>query len=208
MSTISNSNSQFPLRNSFSGSYINAADKTMISVSCMSNVPGTITITQSYAGVDTHATTHTIDVPASIFIDNFSIISLKYVKVSWAVTSGTIDNSGWLQTKIYDSSSTIVSNFGSYNNAWNNELTGTSGNSNSVNCQYASNCTMFGHVDGATTISVWISQNNTNFYQTGYRYVATGDEDVWLNIKYIGAQYIRLQSSVDVTANITLAGKF
>ena len=96
---------------------------------------------------------------------------------------------------------------GTQGNAWDNVATGANGNSNSIDTQYTSNVDIFGVVSGATEISIYLSQDNTNFYDSGIVIEITEAEDFAVIDLPIGARYIRLQSSNDITATTTIASK-
>lgn len=95
---------------------------------------------------------------------------------------------------------------GAINNAWNNELTGAGGASDSLDTLDASQVSAMGDVDGATTLEFEVSQDNVNYYQTGVTVVLVGAGDFHFSLT-TAAKYVRLTSSADVTANATLVAK-
>jgi hypothetical protein len=96
---------------------------------------------------------------------------------------------------------------GTHANAWNAVSTGTNGNSTAIDCQYTPYVSVFGTVNGTTTISIQVSQNNTNFYTVDSITISSlGGGDFGGNYM-IGARYVRLQSGTSRTATATIAGK-
>lgn len=91
-------------------------------------------------------------------------------------------------------------------NAWNNAATGAGGVSNAVDCQGSHTVTAFGHVSGATTLTVQFSQNGTTFYDTATTTAPVGAADFALSFS-TGARWVRVKSSGAVTATATIAGK-
>lgn len=98
----------------------------------------------------------------------------------------------------------IVQTVGTHANLWNNAATGANGNSSVVDCQYTAFITIFGTSSANTSMSVQVSQDNTNFYTISTFTTGTGDFGTNLTI---GARYIRLQSASNRTVTATLAGK-
>ena len=96
---------------------------------------------------------------------------------------------------------------GTNGNAWNNDLTGVLGDSNPIDCQYVQNISMFGTSDGATTLSLYASQDNINYYDTGTFLTLGGGGDFYFNSTGYSARYARIRSSATVTVTLTLAGK-
>lgn len=82
---------------------------------------------------------------------------------------------------------------------WNAASTGVAGNSSSLDTTYCANVTFYGTVSAATTLSVFVSPDDSNWYDSGVDYVAAGSGNFYINMT-TGAKYVRLQSSADVTA--------
>lgn len=95
---------------------------------------------------------------------------------------------------------------GAHANAWSAAAVGAGGNSASIDCQYTPHISAFGTSNGNTTISLQVSQDDTNFYTAATATVGGGGGDFALNLT-IGARYIRLQSSQARTITATIAGK-
>lgn len=96
---------------------------------------------------------------------------------------------------------------GAHANAWNAAAVAINGNSTAVDCQYVSVISAFGNANAATTIKVFASQDNANFYDTGLQQVLAGAADFSINTNTIGARYVRLLSTAAATVTATIAGK-
>jgi hypothetical protein len=98
---ISDSNTTRTLTSSFTGSLINVAEYSSVSVSCISDVAGSVSIKQSINGSNWDKI-NTLNVRANIA--DFITITLPYefLQVTWAGTSGT---TGRLSTKLHADSS-------------------------------------------------------------------------------------------------------
>lgn len=94
---------------------------------------------------------------------------------------------------------------GVHANAWDNVAVGAGGTSTAIDCQYQGIISAFGHVSGATTITLQYSQDNSNFYDAGSS-VTIGAADFFIDVR-TGARYMRLKSSGAVTITATIAGK-
>lgn len=90
-------------------------------------------------------------------------------------------------------------------NAWSNATTGANTNSNSLDIWGNPFVSAFGHVSGATTITLMYSQDNTNWY-AGPTVVLAGAADFKIDAT-TGARYVALQSTNSVTATATLTAK-
>jgi hypothetical protein len=95
---------------------------------------------------------------------------------------------------------------GAHANAWNAAAVAINGTSNSVDCQYEANITVFGNVSAGTTITLQVSQDNTNWYDSDKTQAPSGAGDFCFSAT-IGARYIRLKSSAAATITATIAGK-
>lgn len=95
---------------------------------------------------------------------------------------------------------------GTEGNAWDGAGTGAGGNSAAVDVAGGSVVSIFGEVDGATDLSVWWSQDGTNFYQSGETISLAGAGDFGETFR-VAAAFVRLQSSNDVIATATVANK-
>lgn len=95
---------------------------------------------------------------------------------------------------------------GAHGNAWNAASVLADGESTAIDCQYQHRISAFGSVDAATTVSVLVSQDNTNFFDTGSSSVLGGAGDFHLSLE-TAARYVRLKSSGTATITATIAGK-
>ena len=95
---------------------------------------------------------------------------------------------------------------GAHANAWSAAAVAAGGNSASIDCQYTPHISAFGTSNGNTTISLQVSQNDTDFYTAATVVVGGGGGDFALNLT-IGARYIRLQSSAARTITASITGK-
>jgi len=95
---------------------------------------------------------------------------------------------------------------GVHANAWNNIAVGIGGTSAVIDCQYQRTISAFGNVSAATTIKVQVSQDGTNFYDSGSEQVLAGAADFHITLD-TGARYIQLHSSAAATITATTAGK-
>lgn len=95
---------------------------------------------------------------------------------------------------------------GTQGNAWNAASVNAAGTSSAVDCQYQRNISAFGSVDAATTVSVYVSQDNTNFYDSGSSVALGGSGNFHVSLT-TAARYVRLQSSGTATITATIAGK-
>lgn len=94
---------------------------------------------------------------------------------------------------------------GIQDNAWAAAVTGINGVSASIDCQFTPFVTAFGSVSGATVITLQISQDNITFTDAVTNTIAAaGDFEI---SRTVGARYVRLKSSLSVTASATIAAK-
>jgi hypothetical protein len=102
-----------------------------------------------------------------------------------------------------DQASVVV---GAHANAWNATAVGAGGNSTAIDCQYTPFVTAFGNTSGATTISLQVSQDNSNFFTAATVTIGTGGGNFGIDVT-TGARYVRLSSSNARTITATIAGK-
>ena len=94
---------------------------------------------------------------------------------------------------------------GVHANIWSAVLTGTGTSTNTLDIKNAPFVSAFGHSDGAATITLMVSADNTNFY-AGPTQVLAGASDFCINAS-VGAQFVALKSSANVTATGTIQAK-
>ena len=107
------------------------------------------------------------------------------------------------------SGSLSVAVCGSHGNAFNTRTTtGANEASNSVDTQYCSNLSVFGEVDRACVLTIQLSADDTNWYNSEYSYEATGAEHVAITLTGVGARYWRvLCDTLGTTLTVTIMGK-
>ncbi len=113
---------------------------------------------------------------------------------SMTFSSGLVVNVGVLPT------------VGTHGNAWDNVGVSVSGTSNTIDCQYCYNISVFGNTDSATTLTVQVSQNSNDWYDTSSTIVMSLAGDFHLSLTS-GARYLRLRSSSSAIITATIAGK-
>lgn len=95
---------------------------------------------------------------------------------------------------------------GSHANIWNAAATGAGTTStNTLRTFDAPFVSVFGHVSGATTITLMLSADGVNFY-AGPTVSPSGAGDFFINAT-VGAQYLALQSSNNITATGSIQAK-
>lgn len=95
---------------------------------------------------------------------------------------------------------------GAQANAWNAAVVGIAGDSVAIDCQHQSNISAFGNVSAATTITIYVSQDNVTYYATATNVVLGGPGDFHFSFQS-AARYVRLRSSAAATITATIAGK-
>jgi hypothetical protein len=120
-----------------------------------------------------------------------------------------VDQVGLFKTTDFTEDRNIVTvpKVGTEGNVWNNELTGINTNGGVVNIENVKHLSIFGDVDGATDIYIMVSQDNINFYKAAAADISPAGSGNFHIETDIGANYVTLQSSNDVTATATIAGK-
>lgn len=82
------------------------------------------------------------------------------------------------------------------------DAAGTGANGDSAGFQpNGCHLSFYGNLSGATTISLWLSDDSTNWYMDINSFVASGSTDMAMHVT-CSAKYVRLRSSNDVTATI------
>lgn len=95
---------------------------------------------------------------------------------------------------------------GAQGNAWLAAATGAGGFSAALDTLDASIVSAFGNVNGATTLTVQVSEDNATYYDTATTVVLGGAGDFHTSFT-TAAKYVRLKSSNNVNATATLAAK-
>jgi len=83
---------------------------------------------------------------------------------------------------------------------WDDSVpSGINGNSIQVNLnQNSANITCFGNVDGATILTLQLSNDNFNYYDSQYSLTTTGSQDFGFSVPASSIKFCRLKSSSDV----------
>lgn len=92
-------------------------------------------------------------------------------------------------------------------NAWSAAAVLAAGNSAAIDVLNSTSVCAFGNVSAATDIKVFVSVNNTNFYDTGIKQTLAAAGDFYIQLNNMGARYVRLQSSAAATITANIAGK-
>jgi len=95
---------------------------------------------------------------------------------------------------------------GLHANAWSAADTGAGGTSGPVDTWCAPHVTAFGNASGATTLTLQVSQDGTNWYDSQVTQALAGAGDFCLNAS-VGARFVRLKSSNDVNVTATISAK-
>lgn len=95
---------------------------------------------------------------------------------------------------------------GTHANAWSAAVVGANGTSTAIDCQYEPFIAAFGNVSANTTITMQVSQDNANFYDSASTKITGAPADFFL-FETVGARYIRLKTSGAATITATIAGK-
>lgn len=101
---------------------------------------------------------------------------------------------------------TVFCNTGQIGNLWNNAATGAGGTSTAVDTFNCGILSFMGTSSGATTLTVQYSPDNAAFYDSSTTIVLGGAGDFGVTVS-IGAEYVRLKSSNNVTVTATVQGK-
>ncbi len=89
---------------------------------------------------------------------------------------------------------------GSQNNAWNNASPAINGTSTAIDCQYSKEVDVFGkNTTGDGVLTLQLSQDNVTYYDSAYSVNVSAATDFHGHF-CLGARYVRLKSSVGMTA--------
>ena len=85
-------------------------------------------------------------------------------------------------------------------NLWNNVSTGVGGVSSLINATFNNrDYLFFGSVSGATVLTVQVSNDFANWYDTQYSYTSSSAAGFGFSVSLV-AQFVRLKSSANITA--------
>jgi len=108
MTTISKENSISPLTvATFTGTTVNVSTYSAVSVTCKANVGGTITIRQSFDGINWDKADD-LTIVADIFSERTENVVMPYLSVYWSATS-TTPSSGRITTKLHSNGLGLLS---------------------------------------------------------------------------------------------------
>ncbi len=96
--------------------------------------------------------------------------------------------------------------YGTEGNAWNNATVSPSDVSTTIECLHCHNISVFGTTNSATTLTVQVSQDSNNWYDTSNTIVMVGSGNFHLFFN-TGARYIRLRSSSGCTLTASIVAK-
>jgi hypothetical protein len=98
---------------------------------------------------------------------------------------------------------TVPQTVGAHGNAWSAAAVGAGGTSTSLDTRYTPFVSIFGNTSGGTVLTVQLSQNDADWYDST-THAVNGDFGFHLTI---GARYVRLKNSVARTITATIAAK-
>ena len=182
--------------------YIGTYEKQLYNSAQITVLSDTTTELICYQSLNKTQTQNTaFQVPAGVYFTYNIALNLPYVYFT------VRNNSGTNQTLL--NFSVIYKNVNSNNKGsvqvWNGSNTGDSGFSMPVYLnQNSANITCFGNVDGATTLSLQLSNDNATYYDSQYSITTTGAQNIGFSVPASSILYTRLKSSNDVSALLFL----
>ena len=216
--TIYKSNVTF--NNSGSGPTSNVAITSPLTGGGAVNIGGSVSISNYPASQDVNVTNASLAVTGSVDVNNFPATQdVNVTNASLAVT-GSIDVNNFpatqdvnvtnasldvsdadTHTKLDNIQTQLEKSNKGNSTLWSNNLTGVNGVSLVVNLSNVnqSNLTLYGSVNGATSLVVQFSNDGTTFYDTQYSYNQSASGDWGFNITACPL-YLRLKSTNSVTA--------
>jgi hypothetical protein len=162
-------------------------------------VSGGTSVTQYTAGTDSYLNGTTIITGCGVVRRD---VASSLVDANDQITMLQVDSTGALRV----TGGSTITPVGTHGNLWNNETPIAGSNSNSVDTQYTTAVDFFGFVSGACTLTVRLSQNDSDWYDSIYSYVAEGSTEFHI-ATVIGARYVRLFTDESVTITATAAAK-
>jgi len=178
--------------------YIGTWEKSLYNSAVITVISDTTTELICYNSLNkTQVQTTTFQVPANKYFTYNINLNLPYVYFT------VRNNSQFNQTLL--NFSVIYKNIPDNNKGtlqiWNDsEPTGTDGTSNPVFLnQNSANMTFFGHVDDATTLTLQLSNNNTDYYDSQYSLTTTAAQDFGFSVPASSVVFARLKSTNNVS---------
>jgi len=162
-------------------------------------VSGGTSGTQYTTGIDSYLSCTTIITGCGVVRQD---VAGSLVDANDQITMLQVDSTGALRV----TGGSTITPVGTHGNLWDNETPIAGSYSNSVDTQYTTAVDFFGFVSGACTLTVRLSQNNIDWYDSIYSYVA--EEATEFHIAtVIGARYVQLSTNASVTITATAAAK-
>lgn len=172
------------------------------------------------SGEVTQATHDDFNCNANLQVNNTDVGTGNKVPIEGEVTNSSHDNfntNANLQinnvdvgtgNKVPVSGTFNPATVGTQGNTFSSDSPTIDGTSTAVDCQYAKRLSVFGQESSASpTITVQVSQDSTNWYDTYHSLSTTGGTDFYAEFE-VGARYVRLKVSESCTSiTATIAGK-
>jgi hypothetical protein len=182
--------------------YIGTWEKTLYNsaqITVLSDTTNELIIYQSLNKTQTQNTT--FQIPSGVFFTYNIPLNLPYVYFT------VRNNSGTNQTLL--NFSVIYKNVNSNNKGsvqiWNGSNTGASGFSTPVYLnQNSANITCFGNVGAGTTLTLQLSNDNLNYFDSQYSITTSSSQDIGFSVPASSILYTRLKSSNDVEVSLFL----
>lgn len=182
---------------------------------------GVLNVGASFSGDVTSAAHDSFNVNANLQISNTDLafgqglmtaslpVCLASDQSALAVSATDLDIRALTNSDVVTSEVSVVPVAGTHANASNAQLTaGANEDSTAVDAQYVSKLVAFGVVDQACTISLFCSQDNSNYYDTGVDAVLSGAGDFYISLPDAGARYYKLRySAAGTTVTASICGK-
>jgi len=183
--------------------YIGTFEKSLYNSAQITVLADTTTELIAYQSLNkTQVQSTTLQIPANVYFTYNIALNLPYVYFT------VRNNSQFNQTLL--NFSVIYKNVNSNNKGslqiWNDtNPSGTEGTSIPVFLnQNSSNITCFGNVDGATTLTLQLSNNNIDYYDSQYSITTTAAQDIGFSVPASSVMYARLKSSNNVSITLYL----
>jgi len=190
----------FPLNSadSFSGVYTSNINFNEILISVETDTTFSLTVNFSSNGTDFGLERNFVEnVPASSAFTYSVKPYLRYYQIT--LTNTSLSNQTYLRLETIQKTNGVDVGRGNINSYLIFEgSTGINGVSNVANSSLVSNnYTFYGNVDGATDLTVQITPDGSNFYDTQYVYTSSGSGNFGFNV-VLSAENVRIKSSNDV----------
>jgi|LakMenEpi03Aug12_release.lakeMendotaPanAssembly.Ray.scaffolds.fasta_scaffold12271_4 hypothetical protein len=190
----------FPLdsADSFSGAYTSNINFNEILISVETDTTFSLTVNFSSNGTDFGLERNfEVTVPSSTAFTYSIKPYLRYYQIT--LTNTSLSNQTYLRLETIQKSNGVNVGRGNINSyIIFDGSTGAGGVSQVANSSLVSNnYTFYGNVDGATNLTVQITPDGTNFYDSQYVYTSSGSGNFGFNV-VLSAENVRLKSSNNV----------